>query len=426
MMPIRTWLAGSAPDASIRLENTAVSALHCRLVEYESGFAIEDLGSTNGTYVNGARLTPGSPVWVKAQDTITLGQSQPFPWPSNQRRPTEAQAGKWRRQITIGRAPDSGQLLDFPVISWQHALLLEDETRQLFVVDLGSANGTAVGTIDGRIPPQQAIPIRASDDLFFGSLKVPVARLAGAGKLTLGAASGGQVTLQSSRMTIGRDPSCECVLDYPMISWRHAEVTRDAGGIYVADLGSRNGTYVNGVRITGRTPLGAGAEIGLGSYRFTLLDSGTFARREDNGNVCIEAVALTVDITSGGQGHRLLNPVSMTLFPSEMTAVMGPAGAGKTTFLKVLNGYSAPSYGRVLFNGADLYEHYDQFRLQLGYVPQDDIMHALLTVEEALYYTARLRTDLTDEEIAGRIQKVLSDLGIEDIAKRQIGSPELK
>ena len=426
MMPIRSWLAGSAPDASIRLDNTAVSALHCRLVEYENGFAIEDLGSTNGTYVNGARLTPGNPVWVKAQDTITLGQSQRFPWPSNQRRPTEAQAGKWRRQITIGRAPDSGQLLDFPVISWQHALLLEDETRQLFVVDLGSANGTAVGTIDGRIPPQQAIPIRASDDLFFGSLKVPVARLAGAGKLTLGAASGGQVTLQGSRMTIGRHPSCECVLDYPMISWRHAEVTRDAGGISVTDLGSRNGTYVNGVRIAGRTPLGAGAEIGLGSYRFTLLDSGTFARREDNGNVCIEAVALTVDITSGGQGHRLLNPVSMTLFPSEMTAVMGPAGAGKTTFLKALNGYSAPSYGRVLFDGADLYEHYDQFRLQLGYVPQDDIMHALLTVEEALYYTARLRTDLTDEEIARRIQKVLGDLGIEDIAKRQIGSPELK
>jgi len=426
MMTLRTWLAGSAPDANICLGNTAVSAHHCRLSEYENGFALDDLGSTNGTYVNGVRLVPGNPVWVTPQDAITLGRSQPLPWPANQRRPTEIQTGQWRRQITIGRAPDSGQLLDFPMISWHHAMLLEDETRQLFVVDLGSANGTAIGTVDGRIPPNQAIPVRGSDDLFFGTLKIPVGRLAGASKLTLGAAAGGQVTLQGSRMTIGRDPACECVLDYPMVSWRHAEVSRDGGGIYVTDLGSRNGTYVNGVRIAGRTPLGAGGEIGLGSYRFTLLDSGTFARREDNGNVCIEAVALTVDITRSGQGQRLLNPVSLTLLPSEMTAVMGPAGAGKTTFLKALNGYSAPSYGRVLFNGADLYQHYDQFRLQLGYVPQDDIMHALLTVEEALYYTARLRTDLNDVEIGQRIQHVLGELGIEDIAKRQIGSPDLK
>jgi len=49
MMTLRTWLAGSAPDANICLGNTAVSAHHCRLSEYENGFALDDLGSTNGT-----------------------------------------------------------------------------------------------------------------------------------------------------------------------------------------------------------------------------------------------------------------------------------------------------------------------------------------------------------------------------------------
>lgn len=422
--PRNHWLIGSAPDCAIVVAVAAVSGHHCRLVEYESGYALEDLGSTNGTIVNGLRITPGTPVWVSPSDAITLGANQPFPWPQNgvARRGTTPQAGVWRRQITIGRGPENEQVLDYPMISWQQAIILEDQTGQYFLVDLGSTNGTALNSVGARVPAQQPIPLSRTDELYFGSLKIPVERLIGNQRMTLGAASGGQVNFRGTTMVIGRDPACDCPLDYPMISWRHAQVTREGVHVFVTDLGSRNGTYVNGVRISGKTALGAGAELGLGSYRFTLLDSGNFARREYNGNVCIEAVSVTVDIAN----HRLLNPVSLTIFPSEMTAVMGPAGAGKTTFLKALNGYSAPSYGRVLFNGADLYQYYDRFRLQLGYVPQDDIMHALLTVEEALYYTARLRTDLNDTEIARRIQTVLTDLGIEDIAKRQIGSPELK
>ena len=89
---------------------------------------------------------------------------------------------------------------------------------------------------------------------------------------------------------------------------------------------------------------------------------------------------------------------------------MGPAGAGKTTLLKALNGYTPPNAGQVLFNGEDLYANQEQFRLQIGYVPQDDILHPQLTVKEALYYTARLRTDLRDDEIEARIQQVLQDL----------------
>jgi ABC-type multidrug transport system ATPase subunit len=418
------WKVGSAPDSNIHVASPAVSAHHCNLVEYDSGFVLEDAGSTNGTFVNGVRLIPGQPVWVQPADTITLGSTAPLPWPQPvpARRPTTVEAGVWRRQIRIGRAPENEQILDYPMISWQQAIILEDHAGQLFLVDLGSTNGTALNSVGARIPANQPVPIRRSDDIFFGSLKVPVERLAGPQRLTLGAASASQVSLRGNRMIIGRDPAADCPLDYPMISWRHAEVTREPGGVFVTDLKSRNGTYVNGTRITGKTAIQPGAEIGLGSYRFVLLDSGNFARREDNNNVSIEAVAVTVDVAR----HRLLNPVSLTILPGEMTAVMGPAGAGKTTFLKALNGYSAPSYGRVLFNGSDLYQHYDRFRLQLGYVPQDDIMHALLTVEEALYYTARLRTDLSDPEIANRIRTVLSDLGIEDIAKRQIGSPEMK
>jgi ABC-type multidrug transport system ATPase subunit len=105
---------------------------------------------------------------------------------------------------------------------------------------------------------------------------------------------------------------------------------------------------------------------------------------------------------------------------------MGGAGAGKTTLLKALNGYTPPAEGRVLFNGTSLYAFYDRFRQQMGYVPQDDIVHPQLTVGEALYFSARLRTDLSDAEIRERVRKVLSDLRIEDKIDTQIGSAEKK
>jgi len=114
------------------------------------------------------------------------------------------------------------------------------------------------------------------------------------------------------------------------------------------------------------------------------------------------------------------------VFPSELVALMGPAGAGKTTLLKALNGYTPPVEGTVLFNGVNLYQFYNRFRHQMGYVPQDDIVHPQLTVEQALYFSARLRTDLTDAEIAARTKTVLDDLGIADKATDIIGSPERK
>lgn len=432
MSPKRVWVVGGAPECDVVESNPMVSSRHCLLAEYEQGFAIEDLGATNGTYVNGQRLTPHQPVWVARTDRITLGQTIPMKWPQQAHAAAASGPGltvplTTQRMIGIGRGDDNDQVLDYPMISWNHARLIEDGSGHVFVEDLNSRNGTAIGAPHNRIPPGQVVPVSPDDDLYFGSFKVPVRRLLGATKLAMGNASGPSMMFSGNSMVLGRDPASGYPLDYPMVSWQHAELTREAGGIYVRDLGSLNGTYVDGVRISGKTLLKPGSEIGLGSYRFTLIDAaGNLARRSYNGNVTIEAVAVTIDIKNAGHTQRLLEPVSLTVFPSEMVAVMGPAGAGKTTLMKALNGYSAPTYGRVLFNGSELYRFYDQYRLQLGYVPQDDIMHPLLTVQEALYFTAKLRTDLKDPEIRKRIHDVLSRLNIDDIADRQIGSPEKK
>jgi ABC-type multidrug transport system ATPase subunit len=321
--------------------------------------------------------------------------------------------------VTIGRDPESVVRLDYPMISWNHARIVR--AGNAFVIeDLQSTNGTSLNRIDNRITRSELQP---TDDVYFGSYKMPASRLLAGKHITKGESAFQLVNFQGDHMVLGRDPNCEYPLDFPMVSWRHAQFQRTAQGIVVEDLGSLNGTYVNGTRISGKVPVKPGDEVGLGSFRFQILEGGSIAKREYNGNVTIEVAGVTVDLPNG---DRLLDPVSLTVFPSEIIALMGPAGAGKTTFLKTLNGYTPPASGRVLFNGYDLYQFYDQFRQQLGYVPQDDIVHAQLKVWEALYFSAKLRTDLTDAEIHQRIDKVLNNLGISDKKDTIIGSPEKK
>jgi ABC-type multidrug transport system ATPase subunit len=94
---------------------------------------------------------------------------------------------------------------------------------------------------------------------------------------------------------------------------------------------------------------------------------------------------------------------------------MGPSGCGKTTLLKVLNGETPSTEGRVLISGLDLDENYDYVKTLIGYVPQDDIIHRELTVDQTLYYAARLRMGQVDPELmANKIEQVLSALKIVD------------
>jgi ABC transport system ATP-binding/permease protein len=435
-MPAQSWIIGSAPDCDEVIAVATVSGYHCRLTRQGNQYWIEDLKSRNGTWINGTPIPVGQIVPVQPNTRITLGQQIPMPWPaaalqsSPQRQatsyepaPRQASQGSGSgsgRVITIGRSPDSVKQIDLPIIGWNHAQIVF-EGGQPILEDLNSRNGTSIDRIDNRIT---SAPLSADSDVFLGSYKISARELLGQQKVEIGEAAFHKVSFKDKNtMVIGRDPQSDLQLEFPMISWRHARLTREAGGILVEDLGSRNGTFVGGIRITTKVLAKPGQEIGLGSYRFQLLEGGELAQREYHGNLTIEAMDVVVTAASG---KRLVEPVSMTIFPSELVALMGPAGAGKTTLLKALNGYTKPSEGRVLFNGDSLYDYYDRFRQQMGYVPQDDIVHAQLTVKEALYFSARLRTDLSDAEIEGRTEKVLRQLQMWEKRNDIIGSPERK
>jgi len=88
---------------------------------------------------------------------------------------------------------------------------------------------------------------------------------------------------------------------------------------------------------------------------------------------------------------RLLDDISLAIAPGEFVAILGSSGSGKSTLLGALNGSNPMDSGQVLIKGEDLYFNFDKYRTEIGYVPQKNIIHENLTVEQVLRYTAYLR-----------------------------------
>ena len=78
------------------------------------------------------------------------------------------------------------------------------------------------------------------------------------------AEKGTTVRLRPAGHTIGRSPDADVVIDDPYASEFHARVESNEGGTLVHDLGSTNGTYVNGRRISAPTPAGQGDTVQIG------------------------------------------------------------------------------------------------------------------------------------------------------------------
>lgn len=158
--------------------------------------------------------------------------------------------------------------------------------------------------------------------------------------------------------------------------------------------------------------------------------SGTMAAR-------VDVRDLKFEIRSRSQRLTLLRDINCTVRPGELLALMGPAGAGKTTLMETINGTLRPTAGQVLVNGLDVHRHFDALRGHFGYVPQDDIVHRRLTVYEACFFTAKMRREagrqpggltntFSEKALHDRVVSVLSELDISNKANTIIGGPEAR
>jgi ABC transport system ATP-binding/permease protein len=119
----------------------------------------------------------------------------------------------------------------------------------------------------------------------------------------------------------------------------------------------------------------------------------------------VDLLGLTV------RNRRLLSDVSFNASHGSLTAIIGPSGAGKSTLANLIAGTVRPTSGAVTFGGHNLHAHYSALRRRIGLVPQDNILHQQLTVEEALGYAAELRlSGAKHDEHRRAVENVLDEL----------------
>lgn len=188
-------------------------------------------------------------------------------------------------------------------------------------------------------------------------------------------------------VTIGRHSTSTVRIDDSLASRTHAYLVAAPTGTQLYDNGSGNGTFVNGVRVNAVT-LRAGDIITIGNTDLVFTGGTTVTPRTptaQTGGVQAHQLGLAID------GHQLLTNVSFAARPGTLTAVIGPSGAGKSTLIKLLGGAAQPTSGQVTFDGHDVHAEYASMRSRIGMVPQDDVVHRQLTVDQALSYAAQLR-----------------------------------
>ena len=192
---------------------------------------------------------------------------------------------------------------------------------------------------------------------------------------------------------LGRSPNSTFALelDAPTVSRLHATIKPDGKGRYIIQDRSSNGTFVNGDRLEKPYLLEKGDTIQIGPY-VLLFTGDALELTNANNQIRLDAHQLTFQVKDKkGETFTILNNVYLVLEPGQLVAFVGGSGAGKSTLMKALLGIAPISSGNVYLNGDNLRKNWPVYRSQVGYVPQDDIIHRELTVEEVLRCACQLR-----------------------------------
>ena len=210
--------------------------------------------------------------------------------------------------------------------------------------------------------------------------------------------------------TIGRANDNDIVIQDVLASRHHAFLVQSPLGTEIRDAHSVNGTFVNGVRV-GSAVLNEGDVITIGNVDLVFTGGNLIRRTEAatrTGGLEVNGVHFKVD------GKELLDNISLTARPGTLTAIIGGSGAGKTTLSRLIAGYTRPSAGSVTFEGHNIHAEYATMRSRIGMVPQDDVVHRQLTVNQALGYAAELRLppDTSKQERAQVVAQVLEELDL--------------
>ncbi|MFI6412314.1 FHA domain-containing protein [Streptomyces sp. NPDC050585] len=467
LRPSHVYRVGRDPASDIPLADPRVSWHHALFRDEDGRWTVRDEGSTNGTYADGLRVTERD---VRAGTVLRFGHPDDGPEAVlSAAGPPQAGAGPAAPGAAApGLPPDAGAARDGvggpdaalvtgpgfpqdgaggPVDAGDRAGAPEPGEEAYGTPPPAGAAGAsplsarapssdgdrepgaaAGGARDPGIAPPPGEPAGPRPAPAYGGL--PDAGPAPEPRPSSVSLPGSTGTfrrptsvrpLPTRTVRIGRAADNDVVVDDLVVSRHHAELTSRPDGTYaIRDLGSHNGTYLNGrpvdeARVTPEDIIGIG-------HRAYCVVAGRLVEYTDTGEVSLDVQDLAVRVDGGRK--TLLDGVTFPVGEKTLLGVVGPSGAGKSTLLNALTGLRPADHGTVLYDGRDLYRQYAELRQRIGLVPQDDILHLQLTVRRALTYAAELRfpEDTRKAERQARVDEVMRELGLEQRADQPVHS----
>ncbi len=401
--------------ADVRIAHPLVSRAHLLLRFDQDRWVVIDNGSLNGLFVNGRRVSTadirdGMGINIGNPDGLLLrfevGRAtgsvgrppQTASFPATERTAGPGSPGYWPAQAPVSR----------PSTVYPSAPQPAHPSAPTTPPPSPAGRGT-----DPRpqpVPPTRSAPPQLPSHNLPTQIGPTAAPPRGGDGSTMATSMlkilrpGRTPDLPANAIKIGRATDNDIVIPDVLASRHHATMVPSATGTEIIDNRSINGTFVNGQRIV-TAELHDGDVVTIGNVDL-VFGAGTLSRRSET-----EAATRTGGLEVRGltwtiEGNKtLLDNISLDARPGTLTAVIGPSGAGKSTFARQIAGSTNPTSGTVMFEGHDIHGEYASLRSRIGMVPQDDVVHAQLTVNQALMYAAELRLP-PDTNKADRTQVV--------------------
>jgi ABC-2 type transport system ATP-binding protein len=110
---------------------------------------------------------------------------------------------------------------------------------------------------------------------------------------------------------------------------------------------------------------------------------------------------------------KAVDGISLEIHKNEIFALLGPNGAGKTTSIRMIIGLLKPDTGKITIMGQDPHKNGKELKRKLGIIPQSLTFYDDLTIEENLWFLAKIY-DVPKLEAKERIDNLITIVGLEE------------
>ena len=118
---------------------------------------------------------------------------------------------------------------------------------------------------------------------------------------------------------------------------------------------------------------------------------------------------------------KAVQSISFSLSDGEIVGFLGANGAGKSTTLKMMTGYLAPTSGNVFVNDQNIIDDCIDIQKQIGYLPELNPLYFEMKVHEYLKFHAEIRC-IKDSDFNEALKRVVNECGLQGVVHRTIGN----